>query len=284
MPSLKEIRTKIASVKSTKRIMQAMKMIATVKYAKTQIMLSSFRPYFDAYKKIVTVVSNSSGDLDNKFLKEDKKAGKSLLVLISSDRGLCGSYNAGLFRLIEKQDFLQKDVVKLFVGKKGQDYFKEDSFGEEIFSVDEKNYKAVSENVTNKFLKPFLDGQFDEVYIAYNKFVSAITQVPTITKVLPINLEYTKDGSEAVGSDILIEPDPNLFIETVFPKFLNLTVSSLLLESVTSEHAARTAAMDSATRNADEIIKETTMLFNKTRQAYITTELMDIVNGAEAIK
>ena len=227
---------------------------------------------------------NSSGDLDNKFLKEDKKAGKSLLVLISSDRGLCGSYNAGLFRLIEKQDFLQKDVIKLFVGKKGQDYFKEDSFGEEIFSVDEKNYKAVSENVTNKFLKPFLDGQFDEVYIAYNKFVSAITQVPTITKVLPINLEYTKDGSEAVGSDILIEPDPNLFIETVFPKFLNLTVSSLLLESVTSEHAARTAAMDSATRNADEIIKETTMLFNKTRQAYITTELMDIVNGAEAIK
>jgi F-type H+-transporting ATPase subunit gamma len=254
--------------------MQAMKMIATVKYAKTQIMLTSFRPYFDAYKKIVTVVSNSSGDLDNKFLKEDKKAGKSLLVLISSDRGLCGSYNAGLFRLIEKQDFLQKDVIKLFVGKKGQDYFKEDSFGEEIFSVDEKNYKAVSENVTNKFLKPFLDGQFDEVYIAYNKFVSAITQV----------LEYTKDGSEAVGYDILIEPDPNLFIETVFPKFLNLTVSSLLLESVTSEHAARTAAMDSATRNADEIIKETTMLFNKTRQAYITTELMDIVNGAEAIK
>ena len=101
---------------------------------------------------------------------------------------------------------------------------------------------------------------------------------------MPINLEYTKDGSETVGSDILIEPDPNLFIETVFPKFLNLTVSSLLLESVTSEHAARTAAMDSATRNADEIIKETTMLFNKTRQAYITTELMDIVNGAEAIK
>ena len=100
---------------------------------------------------------------------------------------------------------------------------------------------------------------------------------------MPIDLD-SSDEEDLTGSDILIEPDSNSFIETVFPKFLNLTVSSLLLESVTSEHAARTAAMDNATRNADEIIRETTMLFNKTRQAYITTELMDIVNGAEAIK
>ena len=283
MPSLKEIRTKIASVKSTKRIMQAMKMIATVKYAKTQIMLSSFRPYFEAYRKIVSVVSNSSGDSNNKFLESSKQKGKSLLVIISSDRGLCGSYNASLFRLIEKYNFPQKEITKLFVGKKGQDYFKEESFGDEVFSVDEKNYKIVSENVTNTFIQPFLDDDFDEVYIAYNKFVSAITQVPTIAKILPIDLD-SSDEEDLKGSDILIEPDSNSFIETVFPKFLNLTVSSLLLESVTSEHAARTAAMDNATRNADEIIRETTMLFNKTRQAYITTELMDIVNGAEAIK
>ena len=132
-------------------------------------------------------------------------------------------------------------------------------------------------------LVPFLDKKVDNIYIAYNKFESAISQVPTISKILPIQLEE-QDSVEDNGGDILIEPGIESFVEEVLPKFFNLTISSILLESVTSEHAARTAAMDNATRNADDILRDTTILFNKTRQAYITTELMDIVNGAEAIK
>ena len=282
MPSLKEIRTKIASVKSTKRIMQAMKMIATVKYAKTQIMLNSFRPYFESYKSIVTVVSNSSKGSGNKFLDTGTEEKRCLLVVISSDRGLCGSYNSSLFRSIEKYEFPQQTIEKLFIGKKGQDYFKENSFGNEIFSADEKNYKSISASISDKILLPFLNGEIDQIYVAYNKFASAISQLPTITKILPMEFEYPEDIEQ--NPDILIEPDIDLFIETVFPKFLNLTLSSFLLEAITSEHAARTAAMDNATRNADDIIRDTTMLFNKTRQAYITKELMDIVNGAEAMK
>jgi F-type H+-transporting ATPase subunit gamma len=282
MPSLKEIRTKIASVKSTKRIMQAMKMIATVKYAKTQIMLNSFRPYFESYKSIVTVVSNSSKGSGNKFLDVGTEEKRCLLVVISSDRGLCGSYNSSLFRSIEKYEFPQQTIEKLFLGKKGQDYFKENSFGNEIFSADEKNYKSVSASISDKILLPFLNGEIDQIYVAYNKFASAISQLPTITKILPMEFEHSEDIEQ--NPDILIEPDIDLFIETVFPKFLNLTLSSFLLEAITSEHAARTAAMDNATRNADDIIRDTTMLFNKTRQAYITKELMDIVNGAEAMK
>ena len=282
MPSLKEIRTKIASVKSTKRIMQAMKMIATVKYAKTQIMLNSFRPYFESYKSIVTVVSNSSKGSGNKFLDIGTEEKRCLLVVISSDRGLCGSYNSSLFRSIEKYEFPQQTIEKLFIGKKGQDYFKENSFGNEIFSADEKNYKSISASISDKILLPFLNGEIDQIYVAYNKFASAISQLPTITKILPMEFEYPEDIEQ--NPDILIEPDIDLFIETVFPKFLNLTLSSFLLEAITSEHAARTAAMDNATRNADDIIRDTTMLFNKTRQAYITKELMDIVNGAEAMK
>ena len=282
MPSLKDVRTKIASVKNTKRIMQAMKMIATVKYAKTQSMLNAFRPYFKAYKEIMSVASISTKDSNSKFLNKIEENKKSLLVVISSDRGLCGPYNSSLFRLIDKYEFSEQTIKKLFVGKKGQDYFKENSFGDETFSVDEKNYKIVSETITNKILSPFLDGEFDQIYVAYNKFVSSISQLPTVTKVLPIEFEDSEDTKK--NSNILIEPDINSFIETVFPKFFNLTISSLLLEAVTSEHAARTVAMDNATRNADEIIKETTMLFNKTRQAYITKELMDIVNGAEAMR
>ena len=283
MPSLKEIRTKISSVKSTKRIMQAMKMIATVKYAKTQLMLNSFRPYFKSYEDIVKIVTGSIKDSSSRFLNPNENSDKDILIIVSSDRGLCGSYNTSLFRMIEKHNFKSENIKNLYVGKKGADYFKEIGFGESISSLTEKNYKNIAEEITDQLLIPFLEEKIDNIYIAYNKFESAISQAPTISKVLPIQLEVDKSEDDKSG-DILIEPGIESFGEEVLPKFFNLTISSVLLESVTSEHAARTAAMDNATRNADDILRDTTILFNKTRQAYITTELMDIVNGAEAIK
>ena len=283
MPSLKEIRTKISSVKSTKRIMQAMKMIATVKYAKTQLMLNSFRPYFKSYEDIVKIVTGSIKDSPSRFLNPNENSDKDILIIVSSDRGLCGSYNTSLFRMIEKHNFKSENIKNLYVGKKGADYFKEIGFGESISSLTEKNYKNIAEEITDQLLIPFLEEKIDNIYIAYNKFESAISQAPTISKVLPIQLEVDKSEGDKSG-DILIEPGIESFVEEVLPKFFNLTISSVLLESVTSEHAARTAAMDNATRNADDILRDTTILFNKTRQAYITTELMDIVNGAEAIK
>ena len=283
MPSLKEIRTKISSVKSTKRIMQAMKMIATVKYAKTQLMLNSFRPYFKSYEDIVKIVTGSIKDSPSRFLNPNENSDKDILIIVSSDRGLCGSYNTSLFRMIEKHNFKSENIKNLYVGKKGADYFKEIGFGESISSLTEKNYKNIAEEITDQLLTPFLEEKIDNIYIAYNKFESAISQVPIISKVLPIQLEVDKSEGDKSG-DILIEPGIESFVEEVLPKFFNLTISSVLLESVTSEHAARTAAMDNATRNADDILRDTTILFNKTRQAYITTELMDIVNGAEAIK
>ncbi|MDC0897183.1 ATP synthase F1 subunit gamma [Desulfobacterota bacterium] len=283
MPSLKEIRTKISSVKSTKRIMQAMKMIATVKYAKTQLMLNSFRPYFKSYEDIVKIVTGSIKDSSSRFLNPNENSDKDILIIVSSDRGLCGSYNTSLFRMIEKHNFKSENIKNLYVGKKGADYFKEIGFGESISSLTEKNYKNIAEEITDQLLIPFLEEKIDNIYIAYNKFESAISQAPTISKVLPIQLEVDKSEDDKSG-DILIEPGIESFVEEVLPKFFNLTISSVLLESVTSEHAARTAAMDNATRNADDILRDTTILFNKTRQAYITTELMDIVNGAEAIK
>ena len=283
MPSLKEIRTKISSVKSTKRIMQAMKMIATVKYAKTQLMLNSFRPYFKSYEDIVKIVTGSIKDSPSRFLNPNENSDKDILIIVSSDRGLCGSYNTSLFRMIEKHNFKSENIKNLYVGKKGADYFKEIGFGESISSLTEKNYKNIAEEITDQLLTPFLEEKIDNIYIAYNKFESAISQVPIISKVLPIQLEVDKSEDDKSG-DILIEPGIESFVEEVLPKFFNLTISSVLLESVTSEHAARTAAMDNATRNADDILRDTTILFNKTRQAYITTELMDIVNGAEAIK
>mgnify|MGYP000740019787 CR=1 FL=1 len=162
MPSLKDIRTKIASVKSTKRIMQAMKMIATVKYAKTQVMLNSFRSYFMSYKEIISFVSKSTKDSPSRFFNDLEGNKKSLLVIISSDRGLCGSYNSNLFRLIDRYEFSEKIIEKFFIGKKGQDYFKENSFGDQTFSLDEKNYKILSKNISNPSCCLTLDS--DRVY------------------------------------------------------------------------------------------------------------------------
>ena len=278
MPSLKEIRNKISSVKSTKRIMQAMKMIATVKYAKTQVMISSFRPYFDAYSKIIKTVSKMSTKNSEKYLKP-RESKNDLLILISSDRGLCGSYNSNLFRNIERDE--KEFGAKLFIGKKGKDYFKDDNFIDRDISFTEKDFLEVSKEISPIILEKFLNQEVDNVYIGYNKFISAISQDPSIVRVLPFDLE--DDDNDSV-SDVLIEPDVESFVDIIFPQFFNLIFSSILLDAITSEHAARTAAMDNATRNADDIIKETTKLFNKTRQASITKELMDIVNGAEAVK
>ena len=282
MPSLKEIRTKISSVKSTKRIMQAMKMIATVKYAKTQLMLNSFRPYYKSYEDIVRIVTGSIKDSNSRFLNYEDDSKKDILIVVSSDRGLCGSYNTSLFRKIERHNFSSDEMVKLYVGKKGSDYFKEEGFDAKLSILTEKNYKIVAEEISSHLLTPFLDDKIGNVYVGYNKFQSAISQIPTISKILPIQFEIEKD--EESPGDILIEPGIESFVEEVLPKFFNLTISSILLEAITSEHASRTAAMDNATRNADDILRDTTLLFNKTRQANITTELMDIVNGAEAIK
>jgi F-type H+-transporting ATPase subunit gamma len=246
-------------------------------------MLNSFRPYFKSYKDIVKIVTGSIKDSPSRFLNINEDSNNDILVIVSSDRGLCGSYNTSLFRMIERYSFKSENIKNLYVGKKGADYFKEIGFGESITSLTEKNYKNIAEEITGQLLLPFLEKKIDNIYIAYNKFESAISQVPTISKVLPIELEVEESEDDKSG-DILIEPGIESFVEEVLPKFFNLTISSILLESVTSEHAARTAAMDNATRNADDILRDTTILFNKTRQAYITTELMDIVNGAEAIK
>ena len=151
---------------------------------------------------------------------------------------------------------------------------------EEDISFTEKNFKEVASEISPKILEKFLNYEVSNVYIGYNKFISAITQEPNIIRVLPFDT-YESDSD---ANDVLIEPDVEDFIDIVFPQFFNLILSSIMLDAITSEHAARTAAMDNATRNADDIIKETTKLFNKTRQASITTELMDIVNGAEAVK
>ena len=153
MPSLKEIRTKISSVKSTKRIMQAMKMIATVKYAKTQLMLNSFRPYFKSYEDIVKIVTGSIKDSSSRFLNPNENSDKDILIIVSSDRGLCGSYNTSLFRMIEKHNFKSENIKNLYVGKKGADYFKEVGFGESISSLTEKNYKKTADIIFNESAK-----------------------------------------------------------------------------------------------------------------------------------
>ena len=287
MAGSQEIRTQIKSIQNTQKITKAMEMVAASKMRKAISQMEMARPYADKISEVMTHLANAHPEYDSAFF-EIRTIRKRAYIVVSSDRGLCGGLNNNLFKNMIQQSIDNKnnEIESSYsvIGNKAASFFQRIG-GEVISQSTHLGDKPQIEDLLGTIkstIDKFLSKDVDEVYIAYNKFVNTVSQIPTIEKILPIQLVDSEE--KQVESDILIEPDIDSFVEEVLPKFFNLTISSVLLESITSEHAARTAAMDNATRNADDILRDTTILFNKTRQAYITTELMDIVNGAEAIK
>ena len=287
MAGSQEIRTQIKSIQNTQKITKAMEMVAASKMRKAISQMEMARPYADKISEVMTHLANAHPEYDSAFF-EIRTIKKRAYIVVSSDRGLCGGLNNNLFKNMIQQSIDNKnnEIESSYsvIGNKAASFFQRIG-GEVISQSTHLGDKPQIEDLLGTIkstIDKFLSKDVDEVYIAYNKFVNTVSQIPTIEKILPIQLVDSEE--KQVESDILIEPDIDSFVEEVLPKFFNLTISSVLLESITSEHAARTAAMDNATRNADDILRDTTILFNKTRQAYITTELMDIVNGAEAIK
>lgn len=288
MPSLKQITTKIRSVKGTRRIMSAMKLIAAVKLQRAQSMLKAYRPYSDAYQDVVFNVAGKLQPEDHPLLRRPEEKTNLHIVFLTSDRGLCGSFNAGLIR--NMQSYLDSDAkefsnIKLsFIGRRGRDNFSDSEYetGNYYTGVDEKNYGPTSKKLATVLTDEFKEGEVDEIVIAYNYFKSALIQEMTFEKVLPLELEDTEDGEGS--SDYIFEPEKAEIVDSILPKYIQIRIERAINESMTSEHAARMTAMENATKNADEVIKKLTLQYNKTRQAIITTELMDIVNGTEAQK
>ena len=293
MPNLKDLKTRISSVKSTRKITSAMKMVAASKLRRAQELAESSRVYAESLSLILS--SLSGGSKDNSDLPEvlvgRANPKVALLIINSSDRGLCGGFNSTLFRSAVAwiKDKKSKNIeVKLMpIGKKASAFYKRSDLEiienfEDINSNDRQ--LEVSENVKNKISELFESQAIDEVSILYNKFVSAIAQEPTFKSLIPLEQSQSEEGSEEItNSSFEFEPDKNELLEYLIPRNFMTQVYGCILESSAAEHAARMTSMDNATRNAGDMIDSLTMTYNRTRQAVITKELIEIISGAEAV-
>ena len=286
MASLRDIRDRIKSVKNTQKITGAMKLVAASKLKRAQDAINAARPYAtelgQALERVAGSVAADGGDEAHPLLAR-RKPSKALLVVLTSDRGLCGGFNSSILKradLFLKESADRFDSVEVAtLGRRGADYFRKkdvvlhDNPG--IF--DSMNFRSASD-LADEFSRKFLSGDYDHVYLLYNQFKSAISQVVTLDELLPVAPESSGDTA-----DYIYEPGAVEVLESLVPRYVAILVWRAMLESQASEHGARMSAMDSATKNAVEICDKLTLEYNRARQAAITQELMEIVSGAEAL-
>lgn len=288
MAGAKEIRTKIASVRNTQKITKAMEMVAASKMRKTQERMSASRPYSDAIRKVISHIAKGSIDYKHPFLteREVKKVG---FIVVSTDRGLCGGLNINLFKTVLNELKTRKekgvDSVLGLVGNKAVSFFQ--SMGVEVKAqVTGLGDAPAMEDlvgIVNGMINRYRDGEVDEVYIVFNRFVNTMSQKPTVQQLLPLP-ELEDDNLENKGSwDYIYEPNSKVLLDSLLVRYLESQVYQAIVDNLASEQAARMVAMKAATDNAGNLINELQLVYNKARQASITNELNEIVAGAAAI-
>ncbi|MGE5246809.1 MAG: ATP synthase F1 subunit gamma [Verrucomicrobiota bacterium] len=289
MANLRAIRKRISSVKSTQQITKAMKMVSAAKLRRAQEAIVAARPYARKMRDVVLDVAGRAGEEAHPLLAP--REGKRLVLLvITSDRGLCGSFNAGLTRaahrfVLDRGD--EYDEISLFVvGRKGRDFFRrrEVAIRKEYLGVLGGIARAHAEKIAKDLIDGFLSDEFDEVQVVFNEFRSAISQVIRFETLFPIAPQQAPGAQAGASVDYLYEPGQKEILATLLPKYLETQIFRVLLESMAGEHGARMTAMDSATNNSVDMIARLTLQMNRARQATITTELTEIVSGAEALK
>ena len=289
MANLRAIRKRIGSVKSTQQITKAMKMVSAAKLKRAQDAIVAARPYARLMREVVQAVARRAGQDAHPLLlsRETKKLG---LLVITSDRGLCGGFNSNLLRAVngflEEKGNKGEEVVLFAVGRKARDFFRRRRIPlrKEYINILGSLSYAHAEQVGGDLLEGYLAGEFDEVEIAFNEFRSAISQSVRRDRLFPIALKPAEGEAPEAGIDYLYEPSRKEILATLLPKYVETQIFRMLLESVAGEHGARMTAMDSATNNAVDMISRLTLQMNRARQASITKELMEIIGGAEALK
>ncbi|MBI5582983.1 MAG: ATP synthase F1 subunit gamma [Deltaproteobacteria bacterium] len=289
MATLRDIRRKIGAVKKTQQITKAMNMVAASKLRGAQMRMENFRPYAS---KFLEVINNLSSRIDPESfpLMAQRPVKKVELISLTSDRGLCGSFNVNLINTAEK--FLKTKVQEqvavnlVTVGKKGSDYFRRRKAEVRKAYTDLFNSfdMTTAAGIGQDSMENFLLGNADEVYLLYGQFINMGIQRPVLQKLLPIAPPAGAEGPAGGGPDYLFEPSPEAIFNELLPRYVNVQIYRGLLENAASEQAARMTAMDNATRNCKELVNSLTLIYNKARQSAITKELMDIVGGAEALK
>ncbi len=296
MPSLKDIKTQINSVGSTKKITSAMKMVAASKLRRSQEKAEAARPYSSRLEEMLSSLASSpaSGDGIIKLLTGTGNDQNYVVVPVSADRGLCGGFNSSInretFKLVKSLEGNGKKVHLIPVGKKSRDFFNrvmKDQILESFvdLNISSTGYESAL-NISNKLQELYFDGKFDKCILVFNKFKSAISQEVTEQQLIPLDVSNSEKEEEKENSSNAIydyEPDEETILKDLLPKNVSIQIFKVLLESDAGEQGARMAAMDNATRNAGEMIDSLTLKYNRTRQAFITKELIEIISGAESI-
>ncbi len=296
MATLKDVLNKIGAVKKTKQITKAMGMVATSKLRGAQQNMDGFRPYAGKFAEVLGSLAEKAGEGASPLLVPREEVKKINIVLCTSDRGLCGGFNVNLItaakKFVNERSEQEVDISFTNFGKKGRDWCRKNKMeidSENLGIVGAKFGFNVALTAGQKLIDGFLDGTYDEVYVVFSEFISTARQIPTVKQILPIPpIETTEeegvDTDKPYLAEHICEPSPKELLGDLLPRHVYVQIYSGLLETSTSEHAARMAAMDNATSSCDDMISSLTLAYNKARQSAITAELMDIVGGAEALK
>jgi len=286
MPGVMDIKRKIKSVQNTQKITKAMKMVSAARMRKAEEAMNDARAYAN---KIYELCCNMAEKVDSEshpFLMAKPEVKNICLAIITSDKGLCGAFNSNVIKktvaFIKEHE--GKNIKFVMVGKKGNDVFKKS--GNEILEKyitfgGRITYEEATE-IGDKLVEYYLNEDVDEIYTIHNEFKSTSFQVGKVTKVLPLSFETSEENVND-GVDYIYEPKADVLLKEIMPRYINFTIFFEILESIAGEHGSRMIAMDNASRNAGDLVKKLELQFNKARQAAITTEILDIVNGAEAL-
>ena len=288
MAALKDIKRKISAVGKTKQITKAMNMVAASKFKAAQLRMDNFRPYAIKFMDVLSSLALRV-DADTHPLLAVREPKKIRVICMTSDRGLCGGFNNNLVKATER--FMKekasegKAVDLITVGRKSRDYFKRkhqvlsqwaDVFGK--FDI------TLAVNIANDTIPPFVDQEYDELYLIYNQFFSLSSQRPTVIRLFPLpSIGKQEDVDPEKRIDYIYEPSDEALLEKLLPMYVHILIFRALIETVAGENGARMVAMDNATKNCDEMIQSLSLKYNKARQSAITAELMDIVGGTEAL-
>ncbi len=284
MASMRDIKRRKSSIQSTQQITKAMKLVSTVKLQRAKGRAEKSKSYFECMYETVTSMLAKTGSLDHKYLKPGDSP-KKAVILITSNRGLAGGYNSNAIKLVTQSNFSKEDLVLYTVGKKGKEFMERHGYAvaaDYSEFIDEPLYVDAM-NISKQLLTAFATGEIGEIYLAYTGFKNTVSHEPKMLKLLPVEIE--EDGAETAQNQALMnfEPADDQALDMIIPKYITSLIFGAMVESVASENGARMQAMDSATSNAEEMISNLTLLYNRARQGSITQELTEIIAGANAI-
>ena len=283
MASIRDIKRRRDSISSTEQITKAMKLISTVKLQKSRAKAEASKPYYDMMYDTINSMLRKSGTIEHKYLKAGDSKRKAVIV-ITSNRGLAGGYNNNIAKLVLQDERLEPELTDIYaIGRKGKEVL-----GRKGYTITQDYSEVINEpiyrdasDITMELLDAFGQNRIGEIYLVYTSFKNTVTHVPTLKKLLPVEMA---EGSEKTDLSLMnYEPDEDEVLDSIIPKYMSSLIYGALLEAVASENGARMTAMDSATNNAEEMIEELGLIYNRARQGSITQELTEIIAGANAI-